>query len=354
MVGEGVEFFGFHGWLFGQNCAIILRQGLFPGNAESAIAALLTMDTRPKLSRRHMLKLLAGVPAMAVMPPVHAADAPLKRAIPKSGELLHAVGLGTARTFDIGSDAQARAAAREVLARFVKAGGQVVDSSPMYGSAESVVGDLASDLGVGKSLFLATKVWTSGREAGMRQMEESMQRMKTLTLNHGAMDLMQVHNLVDVHTQLKTLREWKAQGKIRYLGITHYHEGAYADLERLIKSEHLDFAQFNYNIVTTAAEARLLPVCAEYKTAVLVNKPFEEGALFRLVKGKELPKWAAEFDCDSWARFFLKFILSHPAVTCAIPATRNPDYLVDNMGAALGRLPDAAMRRRMVQYMRGV
>jgi diketogulonate reductase-like aldo/keto reductase len=296
-----------------------------------------------------MLKLLAGVPAMAVMPPARAADAPLRRAIPKSGELLHAVGLGTARTFDIGSDAAARAAAREVLARFVKAGGQVVDSSPMYGGAESVVGDLAADLGVGKSLFLATKVWTSGREAGVRQMEESMRRMRTTR-----MDLMQVHNLVDVHAQLKTLREWKAQGKIRYLGITHYHEGAYAELERLIKSEQLDFAQFNYNIVSTAAEARLLPLCAEYRTAVLVNKPFEEGELFRMVKGKELPKWAMEFDCDSWARFFLKFILSHPAVTCAIPATRNPDYLVDNMGAALGRLPDAAMRRRMAQHMRSL
>jgi diketogulonate reductase-like aldo/keto reductase len=217
-----------------------------------------------------------------------------------------------------------------------------------------VVGDLAADLGVEKSLFLATKVWTNGREAGMRQMEESMRRMRTLTLNHRAMDLMQVHNLTDVNTQLKTLREWKEQGRIRYLGITHYHEGAYAELERLIKSEQLDFAQFNYNVVTTAAEARLLPICAEYKTAVIVNRPFEEGELFRRVKGRELPKWAQEFDCKSWAQFFLKFILSHSAVTCAIPATRNPDYLVDNMGAALGRLPDAAMRRRMVQHMRSL
>jgi diketogulonate reductase-like aldo/keto reductase len=165
---------------------------------------------------------------------------------------------------------------------------------------------------------------------------------------------MQVHNLTDVMTQLKTLREWKEQGRIRYLGITHYHEGAYPELERLIKSEQPDFAQFNYNMVSTAAEDRLLPLCAEYRTAVIVNRPFEEGELFRKVKGRELPKWAAEFDCNSWARFFLKFILSHPAVTCAIPATRKPDYLADNMGAALGRLPDAAMRRRMVQYMRSL
>ena len=291
---------------------------------------------------------------MALIPPARATAAPLKRPIPKTGELLHAVGLGTWQTFDVGGDAGGRAAAREVLGRFVKAGGQMVDSSPMYGSSESVVGDLVADLGVEKSLFLATKVWSSGREAGIRQMEESMRRMRTLTLNPRAMDLMQVHNLTDVKTQLKTLREWKEQGRIRYLGVTHYHEGAYSELERLIKSEQLDFAQFNYNVVTTAAEERLLPVCAEYRTAVIVNRPFEEGELFRRVKGRELPKWAQEFDCNSWAQFFLKFILAHPAVTCAIPATRNPDYLVDNMGAALGRLPDAAMRRRMVQYMRSL
>jgi aryl-alcohol dehydrogenase-like predicted oxidoreductase len=300
-------------------------------------------------SRRTILKLIAGVPAMALIPPARAAGAPLKRPIPKTGELLHAIGLGTWQSFDVSGDAAGRAAAREVLARFVKAGGQVVDSSPMYGSSESVVGDLAADLGAESSLFLATKVWTRGREAGMRQMEESLRRMRAKR-----MDLMQVHNLADVKTQLETLREWKQQGRIRYLGITHYHEGAFADLERLIKSEQLDFAQFNYNLADTAAEQRLLPLCAEYKTAVIVNRPFEAGELFRKVKGRELPKWAQEFDCNSWAQFFLKFILAHPAVTCAIPATRNPDYLVDNMGAALGRLPDAAMRRRMVQHMRSL
>ena len=296
-------------------------------------------------TRRTLLKLLAAAPAMALMPPALAA--PLRRAIPRTGELLHAIGLGTWRTFDVAGDAAGRADAREVLARFVKAGGQMVDSSPMYASSEAVVGELAADLGVEKSLFLATKVWTTGREAGVRQMEESLRRMRTRRI-----DLMQVHNLSDVKTQLKTLREWKEQGRIRYLGITHYHAGAYAELERLIKSEQLDFAQFNYNVVSTAAEERLLPLCAEQRTAVIVNRPFEEGDLFRRVKGKEFPGWAEEFDCDSWARFFLKFILSHPAVTCAIPATRNPDYLSDNMGAALGRLPDAAMRRRMVQHMR--
>ena len=291
---------------------------------------------------------------MATIPPASATVGPLKRPIPKTGELLHAIGLGTWQTFDVAGNADGLAAVREVLARFVKAGGRMVDSSPMYGSSEAVVGELVADLGVEKSLFLATKVWTSGREAGIRQMQESMRRMRTLALNHRAMDLIQVHNLTDVMTQLKTLREWKEQGRIRYLGITHYHEGAYPELERLIKSEKLDFAQFNYNVVSTAAEERLLPICAEYRTAVIVNRPFEEGALFRSVKGRDLPKWAAEFDCNSWAQFFLKFILSHPAVTCVIPATRNPDYLVDNMGAALGRLPDAAMRRRMVQHMRSL
>ena len=195
-----------------------------------------------------------------------------------------------------------------MLARFVKAGGQVVDSSPMYGSAESVVGDLAADLGAGKSLFLATKVWTSGREAGMRQMEESMRRMRTTR-----MDLMQVHNLVDVQTQLKTLREWKAQGRIRYLGITHYHEGAYAELERLIKSEQPRLRAVQ---LQRGRPPRPRSVCCRCARSTgprcIVNRPFEEGALFRLVKGKELPKWAAEFDCNSWAQFFLKFILSHP------------------------------------------
>jgi aryl-alcohol dehydrogenase-like predicted oxidoreductase len=161
---------------------------------------------------------------------------------------------------------------------------------------------------------------------------------------------MQVHNLTDVKNQLNTLREWKEQGKIRYLGITHYHEGAYAELERLIKSEQLDFAQFNYNVVTTAAEERLLPVCAEYRTAVIVNRPFEEGELFRRVKGRELPRWVREFDCNSWAQFFLKFILSHPAVTAVIPGTDRPEYMLDNLESGRGPLPDAAMRTRIVQY----
>ena len=294
-----------------------------------------------------MLKLLAGAPVLSVLPPAPAT--PLKRPIPKTGELLHAIGLGTWQTFDVAGNAAGRAAARDVLARFVQAGGQLVDSSPMYGSAESVVRDLIADLGVERSLFLATKVWTRGREAGVRQMEESLRRMRAKRI-----DLMQVHNLTDVTTQLETLREWKQQGRIRYIGITHYHQGAYTELERLVKSEQLDFAQFNYNVVSTAAEERLLPICAEYRTAVIVNRPFEEGALFRSVKGRDLPKWAAEFDCNSWAQFFLKFILSHAAVTCVIPATRNPDNLLDNMAAASGRLPDAAMRRRMVQYMRSL
>ena len=281
--------------------------------------------------------------------PISAQAAPLRRAIPRGGEAIHSVGLGTWQSFDIGADPKERQPVREVLARFVKAGGQMVDSSPMYGRAESVVGDMVADLGAGKSVFLATKVWTSGRDAGIRQMEESMRRMRTQRI-----DLMQVHNLLDVKTHLKTMREWKEKGRLRYIGVTHYQESAYAELERLVKSEQLDFVQFNYNVLATEAEKRLLPLCAEQQTAVIVNRPFEEGDLFRLVKGRQLPAWAEEFYCKSWAQFFLKYILSHPAVTCAIPATRNPDYLVDNMGAALGRLPDNAMRLRMAQHMRSL
>ena len=297
-------------------------------------------------TRRTMLKLLAAAPAMAVIPPAHAAQAPLKRPIPKSGELLHAVGLGTWQTFDVGADADGRAAAREVLARFVKAGGQMVDSSPMYGSSESVVGELAAGLGVETSLFLATKVWTSGREAGVRQMETSFRLMQTQR-----MDLMQVHNLLDLSVHAKTLREWKSAGRIRYIGITHYHDGAHAELEKIVRTREWDFVQFNYSMAEREAETRLLPACLDSGTAVIVNRPFSQGSLFPRVKGKPLPGWAADFDCTSWAQFFLKYLLAHPAVTCVIPGTNRADHMKDNAKAGMGRLPDAAMRRRMADYM---
>jgi aryl-alcohol dehydrogenase-like predicted oxidoreductase len=269
-----------------------------------------------------------------------------KRPIPRSGELLPIVGVGTYQTFDVGDDPAARAELKEVLRLLAQAGGGMIDSSPMYGSAEDVVGDLSAELGNRKSLFFATKVWTSGRDAGVRQMQASLRLMRT-----DVMDLMQVHNLLDVDTHLQTLRDWKSAGKIRYLGITHYHAGAYGQLERLIKTGAYDFVQFNYSMAEREAEARLLPACADSGTAVIVNRPFAQAGLFGKVRGKALPPWAADFDCTSWAQFFLKYLLGHPAVTCVIPGTRRVAHLTDNLQAGNGRLPDDATRRRMVKYL---
>ncbi len=275
-----------------------------------------------------------------------AAPAVLTRPIPSSGEALPVIGLGTYQSFDVGGGAAERSPLKEVLRQFVEQGGKLVDSSPMYGPSESVVGDLASELGVAQRLFMATKVWTSGRDAGIRQMEESFRRMKV-----ERMDLMQIHNLLDWRTHLATLKQWKAAGRIRYIGITHYHSGAYAELERLIKTKDFEFVQFNYSIAEREAEERILPLAQEAGVAVIVNRPFAQASLFSRVRGKEVPAWAAEFDCKSWGQFFLKYIISHPAVTCVIPATGKPQHLLDNMMAGIGRLPDAAMRRRMVTFM---
>ena len=302
----------------------------------------------PHPARRRALKLLAGgVLVMSRLTSVAKSTSKptLKRPIPRSGKLLPAVGVGTWQTFDVGPRAPERAELKEVLRLLVELGGSVVDSSPMYGEAERVVGDLAADLGIHQRLFLATKVWTSGREAGIRQMENSFRLMRTQRI-----DLMQVHNLLDLSTHLKTLREWKSAGRIRYLGITHYHQGAYRELERLIKTREYDFVQFNYSMAEREAEDRLLPLCAETGTAVIINRPFAHASLFGKVRGRPLPPWAAEFDCASWAQFFLKFILAHPAVTCVIPGTDRVTHLKDNLQAGLGRLPDAATRQRMVEY----
>ena len=309
-------------------------------------------DTRRVIvypKRRRLLQLAAGGAALAVMNKKKAraqSSTLLKRPIPRSGEMLPAIGVGTWQTFDVGRDAPERAALKEVLRLLVAGGGTVVDSSPMYGEAERVVGDLTADLGLRDKLFFATKVWTRGRDAGIRQMEASFRLMRTKR-----MDLMQVHNLQDVDIHAATLKEWKADGRIRYSGITHYHSGAYGDLERMVKSREWDFAQFNYSMAEREAEARLLPACAEAGVAVIANRPFSMGALFPRVKGKALPAWAAEFDCTSWAQFFLKYILAHPAVTCAIPGTSRVAHLKDNLQAGIGRLPDAKTRRRMVEYL---
>ncbi len=298
------------------------------------------------ISRRDCLRALLGAGVYAASGVTVAESRPIQRPIPNSGELLPVIGLGTWQTFDVGTADAERASLREVLRRFAELGGRVVDSSPMYGNSEGVLGDLAAALGLQKKLFLATKVWTSGREAGIRQMQESFRRMRT-----ERMDLMQVHNLLDWRTHLATLRGWKEQGKVRHLGVTHYTESAYGDLARVLETEPLDFVQLNYSIVEREAERRLLPLAAERRVAVIVNRPFAQASLFEKVRGKSLPSWAAEIDCTSWAQFFLKFIVSHPAVTCAIPATRKVEHLIDNMQAGTGRLPDAAMRARMARYV---
>lgn len=269
----------------------------------------------------------------------------LARKIPKSGESLPVVGLGTWQTFDAANES-ARAPLREVLAEFSRLGGRVIDSSPMYGRAESVAGDLAAELGIQKQLFIATKVWTTGHDAGIRQMEESFRRLRT-----GRLDLMQVHNLVDYQTHLRTLRAWKSEGKIRYIGVTHYTESAYTELERVLRKEELDFVQLNYSLAERAAERRMLPLAAERGLAVLVNRPLAEGSLFGKVRGKPLPSWAEEIGVASWAQFFLKFVLGHPAVTCVIPATSRVEHLRDNMRAGIAPVPDDAMRKRMAAYL---
>ena len=270
------------------------------------------------------------------------APSPLERPIPSSGEKIPAVGLGTWRTFDVGASATERAPLKDVLQRFAELGGRVVDSSPMYGAAESVVGDLATDLAITDTLFLATKVWTSGRDTGVAQMEQSLRRLRRQRL-----DLMQIHNLLDWRTHLRTLREWKAAGRVRYVGVTHYTSSAYDELERVLRGEPLDFVQVNYSLGEREAERRILPLARDRGVAVLANRPFSEGGLFQRVRGRALPEWAAALDCESWAQFFLKWILAHPAVTCVIPATSRPQHLVDNMKAGTGNLPDAATRERM-------
>jgi diketogulonate reductase-like aldo/keto reductase len=296
------------------------------------------------LTRRMALRLLAAAAAA----PIRAASAEslLARRIPSSGELLPALGLGTWRTFDVGAGAVERAPLKEVLVAFVALGGRVVDSSPMYGTAETVVGDLASELGVADKLFLATKVWTTGREAGVGQMEQSFQHLRARRL-----DLMQIHNLLDWRAQLRTLRDWKAAGRLRYIGVTHYTEGAYDELERVLRAEPLDFVQVNYSPGEREAERRILPLAHDRGVAVLVNRPFAEGGLFRRVRGQSLPAWAADLGAESWAQLFLKWILAHPAVTCALPATSRREHLQDNMKAGTGPLPDAAARARLVALL---
>jgi diketogulonate reductase-like aldo/keto reductase len=268
------------------------------------------------------------------------------RSIPSSGEKIPAIGLGTSRTFDVGNSPNERDPLREVVKRFVRLGGKVIDTSPMYGKAEGVIGDLTSGLHLREKLFLATKVWTTGKQAGIEEMERSLARLRTKSI-----DLMQVHNLVDLETQLATARAWKAQGRVRYVGVTHYVESALPELAKVLEREQLDFLQINYSIAERAAEERVLPLAREKGVAVLINRPFARGDLFSRLRAKPLPEWAAEFDCKSWAQFLLKWILANETVTCAIPATGDPRHLEDNMQGGMGRLPDAKLRKRMEQLI---
>lgn len=305
-------------------------------------------DDARRWSRLQFLRLLgAGGCALVAGagPAVTSSPAMLKRPIPNGGETIPAVGLGTWRSFDVGADAGDRARLGRVLTLFFAAGGTVIDSSPMYGSSEAVLGDLLREMKARDGAFVATKVWIEGRQRGLEQMRDSMRKLRLETV-----DLMQVHNLVDWEAHLNTLAAWKREGRVRYVGVTHYAQSALDDLVRVIETAPLDFVQMAYSLEVRAAEKRLLPAARERGVAVLVNRPFEEGAMFRKVKGKEPPAWAAEFDCRSWSQFFLKFILSHPTVTCAIPGTGKPEHLEDNMAAGLGRLPDAGERKRMVEF----
>jgi diketogulonate reductase-like aldo/keto reductase len=297
--------------------------------------------------RRDALRLM-GVAGMGIAMGAAGAAGPgpgstiLTRRIPSTGETIPVVGLGTWQTFDVGPSPVARAPLEDVLGAFVELGGRLVDSSPMYGRSEEVVGDLAANLGLQPKLFIATKVWTSGKAAGIRQMEESMRKLRS-----GRIDLMQVHNLVDVDTHLATLEGWKRDGRVRYVGVTHYTAGSHEAVARLIASTPVDFVQINYSVGERGAERRLLPLAQERGAAVIANRPFAGGGLFRRLRQKPLPVWAAEIDCDSWAQVLLKFVVSHPAITCAIPATSRATHLRDNMKAAYGRLPDGKLRARI-------
>ncbi|MBV6415899.1 MAG: hypothetical protein CMLOHMNK_00422 [Steroidobacteraceae bacterium] len=266
----------------------------------------------------------------------------IERRIPSSGESIPVIGLGTSGPFEVGAEKSVRAPLRAVLDAFFAGGGRLIDTSPMYSTAERVLGELLSPAEQ-QRCFMATKVWTEGAQAGALQMRESAR-----LLRHAPLDLVQVHNLRDLDAHLATLRAWKAQGRVRHVGVTHYTVAAHAELERVIAKHPLDFVQFNYSAATRDAERRLLPLAAERGVAVIVNRAFEDGRLFARLQNMPLPAWAADFDATSWAQVLLKFVIAHPAVTCVIPATGKVKNQLDNLGGGRGRLPDAAALKRIV------
>ncbi len=306
-----------------------------------------------EISRREMLKISAGTGAGLLLGelPAFSQDRPLlTRAIPSSGEEIPAVGLGSARTFSVGPSDEEQAPLREVLRLFHEVGGRFFDTAPSYGSSERVAGQLVQELGIQSELFFATKISTGGgREAGLDQQEESLQSWGRDTI-----DLNQVHNLRDVDIHLTTIRQAKEEGRTRYVGVTTSFTRQYEQMERVLRTEELDFVQINYSLSERQAAERLLPLAQDRGLAVVVNEPYNVGRMFGVVRGRDVPDWAAEFDCRSWGQFFLKYILAHPAVTVIIPATSDPEHLVDNMGAGVGRLPDERTRTRMEELFDGL
>jgi aryl-alcohol dehydrogenase-like predicted oxidoreductase len=267
------------------------------------------------------------------------------RRIPRTEETVPVIGMGSSNTFDVGRDTAEREPLREVLRLFTQAGGAVIDTSPMYGRSEEVLGDLFAELKMRPKIWLATKVWTQGRVAGAEQIADSMRKLRTERL-----ELLQIHNLLDWREHVPTLRGMKDDGKLRFTGITHYRADAHADVERVLRAERFDWVQINYSLAEREAERSLFPYCQEQGIAVLANRPFADGALFDRTRGKNLPPWAAEIGCASWAQFFLRFAASHPAVTCVIPATAKPRHMQDNAAAGATPLPDARQRARMAEY----
>ena len=306
------------------------------------------------INRRAALKAAIGLGASLTFQPENLfaqAQSLIRKRIPSSGESIPIVGIGTARRYEeIKTDAD-KAPLRETIKQFQALGGTVIDSSPSYGTAEAVVGELVDGLKIRGSLFLATKVSLrrGGRDEGSKQIEESFKRLRT-----DKIDLLAVHNLLDTDTQLKTIRELKAAGRVRYVGITTSFDNQYGEFEQTMKKETLDFIQVDYALDNRDAGDRIIPLAADRGMAVMINLPFGRGRLFNAVQGKKLPEWASEFDCTSWAQFFLKYIVSHPAITCAVPGMARPEYVIDNLGAARGRLPDAALRKRMEQFIDNV
>ncbi len=305
------------------------------------------------VSRREFLSLGAGIGVAAALrsAPAPAAAGPiLTRSVPRTGERLPVVGLGTAIVFDIGDDAARRAERRAVIQTMLEGGGRVIDTAPSYGTAETVLGELLAAMQSRGKVFLATKVRAARREAAIAEMEQSLRRLRSDTL-----DLMQIHNAGTdsggTMAQIELLREWKDKGIFRYIGVTHFQESANERLIELMRRGKLDFVQVNYSMAERSVERRLLPAAAETGTAVLINLPFARGKLFSAVRGKPVPEWAAEFEAASWGQFFLKYLLAHEAVTCVIPGTDKPEYMLDNLNAGRGRLPGAAMRRKMIEFL---